>query len=161
MADAGGILFGAIGRELFGFGQLFFIVVIMAAYISELQHNDECQPLRRTVTCTAGFTVVGTIVSLVFTLPRSMGNLSYYCVASFASIIACCTNYHGWSFDYQAGIRSNIPCAEGRLICGSKSSLSRRVPGNDKHCICLRWSRCIFFLALSQNFVVQRIFQKH
>jgi amino acid permease len=86
MADAGEILFGGIGRELFGFGQLFFIVFIMAAHI--LSFSIMMNAITSHGTCTVVFMVVGTIISLIFTLPRTMGNLSYYCIASFASIIA-------------------------------------------------------------------------
>lgn len=86
MADAGEMLFGGIGRELFGFGQLFFIVFIMAAHI--LSFSIMMNAITSHGTCTVVFMVVGTIVSLIFTLPRTMGNLSYYCIASFASIIA-------------------------------------------------------------------------
>jgi amino acid permease len=86
MADAGEMLFGGIGRELFGFGQLFFIVFIMAAHI--LSFSIMMNAITSYGTCTVVFMVVGTIVSLIFTLPRTMGNLSYYCFASIASIIA-------------------------------------------------------------------------
>jgi amino acid permease len=86
MADAGEMVFGGIGRELLGFGQLFFIVFVMAAHI--LSFSIMMNAITSHGTCTVVFMVVGTIVSLIFTLPRTMGNLSYYCIASFASIIA-------------------------------------------------------------------------
>ena len=85
MADAGEILFGSIGREFFGFGQLFFIVFVMAAHI--LSFSIMMNAITSHGACTVIFMVVGTIISLVFTLPRTLGNLSYYCTVSFASII--------------------------------------------------------------------------
>jgi amino acid permease len=86
MADAGEILFGAIGREVLGFGQLFFIVFIMAAHI--LSFSIMMNAITSHGTCTIVFMMAGTLVSLIFTLPRTLGNLSYYCIASFASVIA-------------------------------------------------------------------------
>lgn len=86
MADAGEILFGAIGREVLGFGQLFFTVFIMAAHI--LSFSIMMNAITSHDTCTIVFSsMAGMLVSLIFTLPRTLGNLSYYCIASFASVI--------------------------------------------------------------------------
>jgi amino acid permease len=86
MADAGEMLLGGFGRELLGFGQLFFIIFIMGAHI--LSFSIAMNAITSHGTCTIVFMVVGTIVSLILTLPRTLGKLSYTCVVSFASIIA-------------------------------------------------------------------------
>ena len=86
MSDAGEMLFGSIGREIFGFGQMFFIVFIMAAHI--LSFSIMMNAITSHGACTVVFMVIGAIVSLIFTLPRTMSKLSYYCIASFVSIIA-------------------------------------------------------------------------
>lgn len=86
MADAGEVLFGHVGREVLGFGQSLFIVFVMGAHI--LSFSIAMNAITSHATCTVVFMVVGTVVSFIFTLPRTLGNLSYYCIASFASIIA-------------------------------------------------------------------------
>ena len=83
--DAGEILFGAIGRELFGFGGLFFIIFVMASHV--LTFSIMMNAISSHAACTIVWMVVGTILSLALTLPRTLGNLSYYCIASFISVI--------------------------------------------------------------------------
>lgn len=86
MADAGEILFGAVGRELFGVGQLVFFIFIMASHI--LTFSIMMNAVTENGTCTIVFMVIGTVLSLLFTLPRTLKNLSYYSIASFISIIS-------------------------------------------------------------------------
>lgn len=86
MADAGEVLFGRIGREVLGGGQLLFFVFIMGSHI--LTFSVMMNAVTGHATCTVVFMVVGTVLSLVFTLPRTLKNLSYYSIASFVSIIA-------------------------------------------------------------------------
>ena len=85
MADAGEVLFGPIGRVILGFGQILFIIFIMGAHL--LTFSVAMNALTEHAACTIIWMVVAAIISLVFTLPRTLGNLSYYCIASFASII--------------------------------------------------------------------------
>ena len=83
--DAGEILFGAVGREVFGFGGLLFIVFVMASHV--LTFSIMMNAISSHAACTIIWMVVGTILSLALTLPRTRGNLSHYCIASFISVI--------------------------------------------------------------------------
>lgn len=86
MADAGEVLFGPVGREVLGFGQLLFIIFIMGAHI--LSFSIMMNAVTDHATCNIVFMVAGTIISFVITLPRTLENLSYYCVFSFFSVFA-------------------------------------------------------------------------
>lgn len=101
MADAGMILFGPIGRELFGLGQVLFlgrlilvignrpmltlIVFVMASHV--LAFSFMMNVITNHGTCTIVFMVVGTVVSFFFTIPRTLKALSYFSIASFLSVI--------------------------------------------------------------------------
>lgn len=86
MADAGEIILGRWGREIFGGGQLLFLVFIMASHI--LTFSIMFNTITNHGTCTLVFGVVGLLLSLICTLPRTMLNVSYMAIASFISIIA-------------------------------------------------------------------------
>lgn len=86
MADAGEIMLGRWGREIFGGGQLLFLVFIMASHI--LTFSIMFNTITNHGTCTIVFGVVGLLLSLICTLPRTMLNVSYMAIASFISIIA-------------------------------------------------------------------------
>lgn len=85
MGCAGEVLFGRLGGEILGWGQFFFYVFIMGSHI--LTFSIMMNAITEHGACTILWMVVGTILSLVFTLPRTLKNLSYYSVASFVSII--------------------------------------------------------------------------
>jgi amino acid permease len=85
MGDAGYILFGRFGRELLGAGQLLFIIFIMGSHI--LTFSIMMNTITDHGACTIVFMVIGTIVSLLFTLPRTLRGLTWLCVASFVSIL--------------------------------------------------------------------------
>jgi len=86
MADAGEVMFGAIGRELFGLAQLLFLVFVMGSHI--LTFSIMMNTLTGHGTCTIVFGVVGTLLCLVCTLPRTLGSVSWMAIVSFISIIA-------------------------------------------------------------------------
>lgn len=86
MADAGEIMLGRWGREIFGAGQLLFLVFIMASHI--LTFSIMFNTITNHGTCTIVFGVIGLLLSLICTLPRTMLNVSYMAIASFISIIA-------------------------------------------------------------------------
>lgn len=86
MADAGEIMLGRWGREIFGGAQLLFLVFIMASHI--LTFSIMFNTITNHGTCTIVFGVVGLLLSLICTLPRTMLNVSYMAIASFISIIA-------------------------------------------------------------------------
>jgi hypothetical protein len=85
MADAGMILFGPVGRELFGLGQLIVLIFIMAAHITSFAImmnvlTDHC-------TCTIILSIMGLLISIVCTIPRTLKNISYFsigCKSKFA-----------------------------------------------------------------------------
>lgn len=86
MADAGMILLGPIGREVFGIAQMLFIVFVMGSHI--LTFSIMMNTVTEHGTCTIVFGIVGLVVSLICTLPRTLKNVSHLAITSFVSIIA-------------------------------------------------------------------------
>lgn len=85
MADAGELLFGALGRETLGMAQLVFLVFVMGSHI--LASSIMMNVLTEHSTCTIVFSAVGLIVSFFLTLPRRLESLSHISTISFISII--------------------------------------------------------------------------
>lgn len=77
---------GSFGRELFGAAQTIFLVFIMSSHI--LTFSIMLNVITNHSMCTVAFMGIGTLVSFVCTLPRTMKSVSYLSIASFASIIA-------------------------------------------------------------------------
>lgn len=75
LADAGEVLFGAFGRELFGLGQLLFSIFIMGSHI--LTFSVMMNTVTNHGTCTMVFTAVGFAICFVCSLPRTMKNMTY------------------------------------------------------------------------------------
>ncbi|KAI4198645.1 MAG: hypothetical protein LQ350_005117 [Teloschistes chrysophthalmus] len=86
MADAGEILLGPIGREVFGIAQMLFIVFIMGSHI--LTFTIMMNTITGHATCSIVFGIVGLIISLICTLPRTLHNVSHMAIVSFISIVA-------------------------------------------------------------------------
>ncbi|KAL2793058.1 transmembrane amino acid transporter protein-domain-containing protein [Aspergillus keveii] len=84
LADAGDVLFGAFGRELFGIGQLLFSIFIMGSHI--LTFSVMMNTITEHGTCTMVFTTVGFVICMVCSLPRTMKNMTYISCTSFVSI---------------------------------------------------------------------------
>ncbi|KAJ5109989.1 hypothetical protein N7532_002634 [Penicillium argentinense] len=84
LADAGEVLFGVFGRELFGIGQLLFSIFIMGSHI--LTFSVMMNTVTEHGTCTMVFTTVGFVICMVCSLPRTMKNMTYISCASFVSI---------------------------------------------------------------------------
>ncbi|ETI28587.1 hypothetical protein G647_01037 [Cladophialophora carrionii CBS 160.54] len=84
-ACAGEVLFGKWGGRILGWGQFAFYVFIMGSHI--LTFSIMMNAITGHGACTILWMVVGTIPSLLFTLPRTLKHLSYYSIASFISII--------------------------------------------------------------------------
>ncbi|KAL4756732.1 transmembrane amino acid transporter protein-domain-containing protein [Aspergillus foveolatus] len=84
MADAGEVLMGRFGREVLFGGQMLFLIFLMASHI--LTFTVAMNRLTNHGTCSLVFGVVGLLVSLVFSLPRTMKNMSWLSLASFISI---------------------------------------------------------------------------
>ncbi|KAL8698203.1 MAG: hypothetical protein Q9201_006701 [Fulgogasparrea decipioides] len=86
MADAGEIMLGSIGREVFGIAQMLFIVFVMGSHI--LTFSIMMNTITGHATCSIVFGIVGLVVSLICTLPRTLKKVSHMAVSSFISIIA-------------------------------------------------------------------------
>ena len=86
MADAGEVMAGQIGREVFGAAQILFLVFVMGSHI--LTFSIMMNTVTSHGTCTIVFGIVGLIVCLVFTLPRTLEKVSYMAIASFISILS-------------------------------------------------------------------------
>jgi hypothetical protein len=86
MADAGMVLCGPIGREIFGAAQIIFLLFVMGSHI--LTFTIMLNTITSHGTCTIVFGIVGLIICFIFTLPRELGDVSYMSIASFISIIA-------------------------------------------------------------------------
>ncbi|KAK4943192.1 hypothetical protein LTR10_017216 [Elasticomyces elasticus] len=85
MGCAGEVLFGRWGGEILGWGQFLFYVFIMGSHI--LTFSIMMNAITGHGACTIVWMIVGTILSFICTLPRTLKNLSYYSVVSFLSII--------------------------------------------------------------------------
>ncbi|PPJ57757.1 hypothetical protein CBER1_00215 [Cercospora berteroae] len=86
MADVGQILLGPIGREVFGAAQVIFLIFTMGSHV--LTFTIAFNAITGHATCTIVWAVVGTIILFLFTLPRTLKNVSYLSIASFISIVA-------------------------------------------------------------------------
>ena len=86
MADAGEVMLGPVGREVFGAAQMLFLIFIMGSHI--LTFSIMMNVLTIHGTCTIVFGVVGLIVCMIFTMPRTLHKVSYMAIVSFISIIA-------------------------------------------------------------------------
>jgi amino acid permease len=75
MADAGEVLMGGFGRELFGTGQLLFLVFLMASHI--LTFTVALNTITEHATCSIVFGVVGLVLSLILSLPRTLEKMSW------------------------------------------------------------------------------------
>ncbi|KAL5603798.1 hypothetical protein FOVSG1_006548 [Fusarium oxysporum f. sp. vasinfectum] len=85
MADAGETLFGPIGREVVGLTQLLLLVFIMASHI--LVFTTAMNTLTNHATCSMVFGIVGMVISCMLSLPRTLMNVSWLSLVSFASIL--------------------------------------------------------------------------
>ena len=86
MADAGEVLLGPVGREIFGVAQMLFLIFVMGSHI--LTFSIMLNTVSNHGTCTIVFGIVGALVSLICTLPRTLKRVSYLSIVSFISIIA-------------------------------------------------------------------------
>ena len=75
MADAGEVLMGRFGRELFGTAQLLFLVFIMASHV--LTFTVAFNVITKHGTCTLVFGVVGMVLSIFLSIPRTLAKVSW------------------------------------------------------------------------------------
>ncbi|KAA8652838.1 putative amino acid transporter [Aspergillus tanneri] len=85
MGDAGELLLGRIGREIFGIGQLLFLIFLMASHI--LTFTVLFNTITNHGTCTIVFGVIGLIVSFIGALPRTVGKVYIMSIVSCTSIL--------------------------------------------------------------------------
>lgn len=86
VADAGEILLGPIGRELFFTAHMLYSVFIMASHI--LTFTVALNTITEHGTCSLVFGVVGLVLSFSLSVPRTLKRMTWLSLASFASIIA-------------------------------------------------------------------------
>lgn len=86
MADAGEVLAGPVGRELLGAAQIIFFVFVMGSHI--LTFSIMMNTITSHGTCTIVFGVVGLLLSMICTMPRTLKRVSLLAIGSFISIIA-------------------------------------------------------------------------
>ena len=104
MADAGEILAGPIGREVFGASQVIFITFACASHVLAGMIAFETRTwsvlrirsflaLTATLSVTSGsscsvvWSVVTAAICFVLTIPRTLDGISYLSVVSFTSVI--------------------------------------------------------------------------
>lgn len=85
MGDAGELLMGSFGRELFFVGQLLFMIFLMASHI--LTFSVLFNTITNHGTCTIVFGVIGLIVSCICALPRTSSKLFIMSTVSAISIL--------------------------------------------------------------------------
>lgn len=77
---------GRIGREILGAAQILFLVFAMGSHI--LTFSIMMNTITSHATCTLAFSIAGTLICLLFTLPRTMKKVSYMAIGSFISILS-------------------------------------------------------------------------
>lgn len=86
LADAGEILLGRFGRELFGLGQFLFCIFVMGSHI--LTFRVMMNTITNHGTCSIVFAFVGMVISLVLSIPRTMRGMTWISFFSFISIFS-------------------------------------------------------------------------
>ena len=90
MADAGEVLWGPIGREVVGFGQLLLPVFIMASHI--LTFTVAMNTITGHATCSMIFGVVGMLASSILSLPRTLTNMTWLSIVCKFSTLSALVN---------------------------------------------------------------------
>lgn len=86
LADAGEILMGSFGREIFGLGQFLFCIFVMGSHI--LTFRVMMNTITEHGTCSIVFSLIGMLISLVLSIPRTMKGMTWISFASFLSIFS-------------------------------------------------------------------------
>lgn len=86
LADAGEILLGRFGRELFGLGQFLFCIFVMGSHI--LTFRVMMNTITNHGTCSIVFALVGMLISLILSIPRTMRGMTWISFFSFLSIFS-------------------------------------------------------------------------
>lgn len=86
LADAGEILLGRFGRELFGAGQFLFCIFVMGSHI--LTFRVMMNTITEHGTCSIVFSLIGMLISLALSIPRTMRGMTWISFFSFLSIFS-------------------------------------------------------------------------
>lgn len=86
MADAGEMLLGRVGKEVAMAGQILFVIFIMGAHLVSFGVAIDAL-VGESKVCAVVLLFAGFIISFLLTIPRTLRHMSYYCIASFMSII--------------------------------------------------------------------------
>lgn len=84
-ADAGEVLLGPWGRELFGFAQVVFLIFIMASHI--LTFTVAMNTITKHVTCSVVWGVVGLVISFILSLPRTLEKMSWLSLVCMSPVL--------------------------------------------------------------------------
>lgn len=79
MADAGEVLLGVVGREVFGAAQTIFLIFTMGSHI--LTFTIAMNAITGHATCTIVWGIVALVILFIFTLPRTLRKVSYLSIA--------------------------------------------------------------------------------
>lgn len=91
MADAGEVVMGRFGKELLGGGQMLFLLFLMASHV--LTFKDAMNTITENGTCSIVFGVVGMVISLLLSLPRTLQKVSWLSlVCKCSPFCAVCTS---------------------------------------------------------------------
>jgi hypothetical protein len=75
MGDVGDVLFGKIGRELFGAFYIIFCIFCAASHL--LTFTIAMNVLTEHATCTIVWGVVGLVIFSILSVPRTLKNVSF------------------------------------------------------------------------------------
>ncbi|QSZ34471.1 hypothetical protein DSL72_006065 [Monilinia vaccinii-corymbosi] len=84
--DIGGVLFGSWGREIFGVAYVIYCIFCMASHL--LTFTIAMNVLTNHATCTIIWGVIGLAVFTLFSLNRTLKNVSFLSIISFTSILS-------------------------------------------------------------------------
>jgi membrane-bound ClpP family serine protease len=85
MADAGEILLGRIGREIFGTAQLIILIFVCGSHL--LTWNIMMNTITDHGACTIIFGVCGMILSIILALPRTLQKVSWLSILCMIKIL--------------------------------------------------------------------------
>ena len=84
-ADAGRLIGGPVGREIFAVGQVMVLIFIMGAHV--LTFAVAMNAMTDHGACTIIFSIIGLIASLLLGLPRTFKNVSYFSIFCKSTVI--------------------------------------------------------------------------
>ncbi|KAK1143704.1 hypothetical protein N8T08_006104 [Aspergillus melleus] len=158
MGDAGEVLFGPVGREIVGAGQLLFLVFLMGSHI--LTFSVLMNTLTNHGACTIVFSVIGLLVCFLGALPRTMANV-YWMAIAFEFIGYCArASAHGKTGNMMPFCIQNVFILLGpALFAASVYMVLGRVvvavKGEKYSIIPIRWLTKLFVLGDVLSFLIQ------